>query len=158
MAARTNHGGSSPPKAEAQPGPQHLRNITNAGGHGGNRHPPTAIRASPRQSSSSSPETPRPPRDSGFQDVLIDEPILLRSNPRTRDESSEDSQDNAAAVAALLEHGRSIRGESTRDRSTDSSESSAGDTTRPGRPRTQGLARPRSYALRDKVYVGPTNL
>ena len=158
MAARTNHGGSSPPKAEAQPGSQHLRDITNTGGHGGNRHPPTAIRASPRQSSSSSPETPRPPRGSGLGDVLVDEPILSRRGPGACDESSEDSQDNAAAVAALLEYGRSIREDNARGRSTDSSESSADDTTRPGRPRMRGLARPRSYILRDEVYVGPTDV
>ena len=110
-----------------------------------------------RQSSSSIPEALRPLRDY-FRDILDDEPVLLMSNPRTRDESDEDSQDNASAVAALLEHGRSIREESTRDRSTDSSESSAGNTARPGRPRTQGLARPRSYILRDEVYIGPTDL
>ena len=157
-ALRTNHEGSSPPKTEAQSGPQHPRNTANARGHSGNRHPPTAIRASPRQSSSSSPETPRPPRDSGLGDILVDEPVLPRRGPGACDESSEDSQDNAAAVAALLEHGRSIREDNARDRSTDSSGSSAGDTTRPGRPRMRGFARPRSYVLRDEAYVGPTDI
>ena len=157
-ASRINHEGSSPPKTEAQSGPQHPRNTANTRGHSGNRHPPTAIRASPRQSSSSSPETPRPPRDSGLGDVLVDEPILSRRGPGACDESSEDSQDNAAAVAALLEYGRSIREDNARDRSTDSSGSSAGDTTRPGRPRMRGFARPRSYVLRDEVYVGPTDV
>ena len=156
-ASRTNHEGSSPPKAEAQPGLRHLRDITNAGGHGA-RHPPTTVRASPRQSSSSSPETPRTPRDSGLEDVLVNTPVLSRSNPRTRNDSSENSQDDAAAVAALLEYGRSIREENARDRSTDSSESSAGDATRPGRPRIRGLARPRSYILRDEIYVEPTDI
>ena len=157
-AARTNHRGPSPPKAEAQPEPQPLRDITNNEDHGRGQNPPhMAARTRPRQSSSSSPETPRPLQNS-IRDILDDEPVLPRNNPWTRGESDEDSQDNASAVAALLEHGRSIREESTRDRSTDSSESSAGDTARPGRPRTRGLARPRSYMLRDEVYVGLTDL
>ena len=151
VASRANQGDSSPPKQ--------LRDITNTGSHGGNRHPSTAtIRVNPRQSSSSSPENPRPPRGAGFQDVLIDEPILLGGNPREHGESSGDSQDNATAVAALLEYGRSIREANARDRSTDSSESSAGDTTRTGRPRIRGLGRPRSYIVRDEVYVGPTDV
>ena len=156
-ASRISRGNSSPP-TETQPGPRQLRNITNIGSHDDNRHPSTAIRVNPRQSSSSSPEDPRPPRGAGFQDILIDEPILMGSNPRAHGESSEDSQDNATAVAALLEYGRSIREENVRDRSTDSSSSSAGDTTRTGRPRVRGLGRPRSYIVRDEVYVGPTDV
>ena len=156
-AQRISRGDPSPP-TETQPGPRQLRNLTNTESHGDNRHPSTAVRVNPRQSSSSSPENPRPPRGAGFQDVLIDEPILLGSNPRAHGESSEDSQDNATAVAALLEYGRSIREENARDRSTDSSNSSAGDTTRTGRPRIRGLGRPRSYILRDEVYVGLTDV
>ena len=142
--AGTNSGGSLSPRAEVQLGSQPLRDITNTEDHGSSRNSPhTAIGTGPGRSSSSNPEALRPLRNS-FRDILDNEPVLTMSNPRTRNESSEDSQDNTSTITALMEYGRSIREEGTRDRSTDSSESSAGDTARPGRPRTRGLARPRS--------------
>ena len=153
-AARTNSGGSPLLRAEAQPGSQPLRDITNTEDHSSSQNSPhTAVRTGPGRSSSSSPEALRLLRD-----ILDDEPVLPTSNPRTCDESDEDSQDNTSTIAALKEYGRNNREEGTRDCSTDSSGLSAGDTARPGRPTTRGLTRPRSYILRDEAYVGLTDL
>ena len=156
-AARAISRESPPQRAETPPEPEPLRNITNTEGQGSRQNPPRMIvRANPGRSSSSSPEAIRPLRDP-FRDILDDEPVLPTNNPRTRDES-DNSQDDASIVAALVEYGRSIREENARRRSTDSSESPTDDIARPTRPRIRGIARPRSYLLRDEAYVGPTDL
>ena len=75
-----------------------------------------------------------------------------------RDESDEDSQDNASTTAALVGRGRNNREEGTGDHSSDSSRSSTRDAVQFERLTTQGLTRPRSYIVRDEAYVGLTDL
>ena len=130
---------------------------------------PTAARANLQRSRSSSPETPQPQVrniDSGdhrnnqdpFQDILDDEPVLPVSNLRARNEPDEDSQDNTSITATSAGQGGNNREEGTGDHSSDSSGSSEREATRSERSPRRGLARPRSYILRDEAYVALTDL